>query len=270
MNARTNVEGAHDISVSQLIKEGDIYHFPIGKNDNVIYNVLTADGYNPAKIMKDHSHCHALGFMQSSRDWKNVEMTIYVKGLSPGQGKLSLRCRGGKRHDKGNVPDCEGFAYMANIYGNGTITLAKEQFNGHLYETDPKHVAGSLEDMWVGVKFCVYNSNDRNVDDKSVILEIHLDLGGNNNWIESLQFIDKGGWGNHDDICNGVTSDQIGTWGGPVTTFQWENFDILLFKWFSVREIDPFIPFNESGANATVLHGYGGLGSTGSGGIIRP
>ena len=264
MDARVNIEG--NTAKSTLIKDGDTFYFPDG-NDLGIYNVFSIDGYNPALITKDHSQLPALGFMQTSRDWKNVEMTVYVKCSSTGQGKISLFCRGGKHFGSSN---CEGFAYTANVYSDGLISLSKEQFHEVVFETDPITAAGSLEDQWFGIKFCVYNSDDRDINDKFVNLEIHLDINASNNWVQYLSLTDKGGWGNHAEYCGAVYPDQIGVWGGPVASFKWENFDNFRFKWMTVREIDPFIPFNEAGANATVLYGYGGLGNSGSGGVVRP
>lgn len=262
LDSRVSIEG----NVSSLVKEGDEFSFQSG-NDLGVYNVNSASGYNSAIIHRDHAVTYALGFMQSVRDWRDIEMTFYVKCISSGQGKISLLCRGGKHY--GSTSNCEGFAYIANIYSDGAISLAKEQFHELVFENDPVYVAGSLEDQWFGVKFCVYNSNDRNIDDRYVNLEIHLDINANNNWIKYLSVTDKGGWGTHADQCGAVRPDQIGIWGGPIATFKWENFDDFVFKWMTVREIDPFIPFNESGANAKILYGYGGKGNSGSGGVLR-
>ncbi len=54
----------------------------LNRNDYSVakLNVMTIDGYNQNKIETfDHSELAEKGYMQSINDWKNIEMTGYIK-----------------------------------------------------------------------------------------------------------------------------------------------------------------------------------------------
>lgn len=54
----------------------------------VRYNVFTSSGYDPNKITTlNHGSLAKKGYMQLSNDWKNFEMTGYVKVVSGSSGE---------------------------------------------------------------------------------------------------------------------------------------------------------------------------------------
>ena len=53
---------------------------PLTDYTRIRMNVMTFDGYNKSKIETfDHSELAEKGYMQSINDWKNIEMTGYIK-----------------------------------------------------------------------------------------------------------------------------------------------------------------------------------------------
>lgn len=259
---RMNIEG----NLKKFTKNNDVYSFEEG-NDVGRINVYTNAKYYPTLIEKNHSLCAAKGYMMSKVDWKNVEATAYINLISNSsnpENAFYISARGGKHNRNG--PDCEGFAYMGIVYYDGEITFAKEQYHENLYYLDASEIQslGSMNNMWLGVKFIIYNDvtddPDKN-DNPDVVLELWLDIDNSNNWKKVFSYKDSKGWGKMGLTCNGLTDDQKGTWGGPVVSFGWDNCESIQFKSMSVREIDPFIVFNEGGAN--ILEQMNRAGSTG-------
>ena len=70
----------------------------------------------------------------------------------------------------------------------------------------------------------------------AVKMEIWVDVNNNRNWVKVNEFVDSGGFGNAGGECGGAT-DQIITWGGPITTYRWDNSPDVDVKDLSVREI---------------------------------
>jgi hypothetical protein len=260
LDNRTDTEGSN---LTTMIKEGDVFYFLDG-NDFGIYNILSSSIYDRTKINQNHSQCAALQYMHDARDWKNFEFTVYIFCHSDGSGYFTIKGRGGKQHYIN--ANCEAFAYICNIETSGIACFQKKQFEGAKFEQEDVSISGNLEDQWIGYKYCIYNDK---YNDNNVHLELHIDVGANNNWQKVLTYTDRGGWGNQAEFCNADTPDQVGVWGGPVVTLKWVNMSSFQFKWLSIREINPYIPFNEGGSSANILYGYGGLGSTGTGGILR-
>lgn len=79
------------------------------RSDAVRMNVYTSTGYDQGKITTYNQRTLATkGYMQSSNDWKNIEMTGYVK-LNSGSGDtFTWYARGGRHSDSYK---CEGIAY---------------------------------------------------------------------------------------------------------------------------------------------------------------
>jgi hypothetical protein len=253
-------------NLSGLSVLNDVYSFAKG-NDMGRLNIFTTAKYRQTQIELDHSLCSHKGFMMSRLDWKNIEATIYINPSSTnGEDSFFISARGGKHYGNSN---CEGFAYMGIVDYDGTIRFAKEQYHENVTYLDEvsENALGSINDIWTGIKFMIYNMNDDKTD-PSVRLEVWLDVNSDDNWIPAFAYKDSTGWGKMGLTCNGLTEDQKGTWGGPVVTFGWDNCDTMQFKWMSVREIDPYIVFNEGGAN--VLEQMNKAGTTGRTGSRRP
>ena len=49
------------------------------RSDQVRYGVFTTSGYNPEDVELDHGVLAERGYMQSPNDWRDVELTGYVK-----------------------------------------------------------------------------------------------------------------------------------------------------------------------------------------------
>jgi hypothetical protein len=187
----------------------------------------------------------AKGYMQSPNDWKNVEMTGYLKvnsftgSTSNGAAHIEFLARGGTHTS--SVP-CEGTAYHSNTYETGRVKFEKELSHTAGYTTGDPEISGAtgtLPGRWVGIKAVFYTFSNGSVqleqwlDDKSDNIN---SLG--NNWHRVLQFKDIGNWGGGSPSCGGTPSTII-TWGGPIAHFRWDNIDNMDIKDLSVREIQP-------------------------------
>jgi len=201
--------------------------------------VYTSTGFDPDDIPTlDHSVIAAKGYMLAPNDWRNFEMTQYVKvNTSPSDDNFEPNGRGG-RHTLIDTPPegCEGSSMKGDVFFSGKVRFAKEQWHVSYVFTNLKSVTGSLKNKWVGIKFVVYNYLENN---KVVVkTELWLDTNNNGNFVKVDENVDRGGWGTEDWQCGGVP-DQIITWGGPITTFRWDTATDVDFKNLSVREIVP-------------------------------
>jgi F5/8 type C domain-containing protein len=215
--------------------------FKVGSS-KVRYGVFTTDGYNPGQIdTLDHGTIAQTGFMQSSKDWKNVEMTGYVKVNSGQSGEnFAWYARGGRHTGDGNPEGCEGVAYKADLGYDGRTRFAKEQWHVSYDFTDHKNPMSSIEDKWVGFKGIMWNMvhNGETVVKMEIWVDKNEDGKQDGPWVEVDENTDSGGWGNSGSECGGA-SDQIITWGGPIATFRWDGATDVDIKNFSVREIQP-------------------------------
>jgi hypothetical protein len=204
------------------------------KSDSVRMNVFTSTSYDQDNIATYNQKSLATkGYMQSSNDWKNIEMTGYVKLISGSGDTFTWYARGGKHSDS---YECEGTAYKDWLWYNGKTEFAKEQVHPDTTSTSEKSVTGSLTGKWIGFKFVMYNFQK---DGKTAVkLETWLDPDNDKDFVKVYEKIDSGGWGNDGAACGG-SSDQRITWGGPITTFRWDGANNVDIKWFSVREIKP-------------------------------
>ena len=211
--------------------------------DEVRYGILTSAGYDENKIIINQKELEKRGFMQSSNDWKNVEMTGYAKLISTTGSSFAANKGGwtwearGARHVGDTPPDaCYGTSYNAHIlWGNGDVRWEKEQWHAHIKSTKYHPSPAISVDKFIGFKAVMYNLQQPN-DKTDVKLEIWVDTNSDNNWQKVYQLIDSGGWGNGGQECGG-NPDQIITWGGPLAIFRWDEATEVDIKDFSVREI---------------------------------
>ena len=212
------------------------------KSSKVRYGVYTSAGYDPGKIdTLNHGTIAQNGFMQSANDWKNVEMTGYVKVNSGQSGEnFAWYARGGRHTGDGNPEGCEGVAYKADLGYDGRTRFAKEQWHVSYDFTDHKNAMSSIEDKWVGFKGIMWNmvQNGETVVKMEIWVDTNEDDRENGPWVKVDENTDSGGWGNSGEECGGA-SDQIITWGGPIATFRWDGATDVDIKNFSVREIQP-------------------------------
>jgi hypothetical protein len=201
--------------------------------------VYTSTGYDGDDITTlNHGTIATKGYMLAPNDWRNFEMTQYVKvNTSPSDDNFSPNGRGGRHTGDGTPPvGCEGSSMKGDVFFSGKVRFAKEQWHVSYVFTSLKSPTGSIEDKWVGIKFIVYNF----VENNKVIVktELWLDTNNSGNFIKVDENVDRGGWGTEGTECGGAP-DQIISWGGPITTFRWDTATDVDFKNLSVREILP-------------------------------
>jgi hypothetical protein len=208
------------------------------KSTQVRMNVYTSTGYDSNDIATlDHSTIASKGYMLAPNDWRNFEMTQYVKvNTSPSDDNFAPYGRGGRHTGSGAPEGCEGSSMKGDVFFSGKVRFAKEQWHVSYVFTNLKTATSSIEDKWVGIKFIVYNFVENN---KVVVkTELWLDTNNNGNFVKVNENVDRGGWGTEGTECGGAP-DQIISWGGPITTFRWDTATDVDFKYLSVREITP-------------------------------
>ena len=204
----------------------------------VRYGIYTSSGYDHDKITTlNHASLAQKGYMQLSSDWKNFEITGYVKVIDGQSGEnFAWYGRGGRHTGDGYPEGCEGSAYKGDLDYDGRTRFAKEQWHVSYVFTPHKQPIGSIEDRWVGFKTIMWNTIQNGVT--VVRMQIWLDNNNNNNWIKVDERTDSGGWGNEGSEFGGAPDQKI-TWGGPIASFRWDGATNVHIKNFSVREIQP-------------------------------
>ena len=210
------------------------------KSTKVRMGVFTSTGFHPEEIKTlNHNKIALAGFMQTPNDWKDVEITGYVKLNSGDNDNFVWYARGARHIGYGSPPGCEGVAYKGDLFFDGSTRFSKEQWHsgGYIFGEFGKNI-GPIKGKWVGLKVIMYNIVQ---DDKTAVkLELWVDKKNNNDWIKVAERVDNGGWGNTGSECGGKP-DQIITWGGPIASFRWDGATDVDIKKFSVREIAPRI-----------------------------
>ncbi|MGV8106892.1 MAG: discoidin domain-containing protein [Nitrososphaerota archaeon] len=197
---------------------------------------LPSDEVRSSLPTYDYSRLAQTGYFYKPTDWKNIEITIYVKVLSASGGgdEISLVSRS-VRHSSNVQEGCGGSSYHNNIdFTNGKFKFKKEMWHVN-YDIKPYSgiSVGSTMNKWIGFKGIVYN-----LPDGSVKLESYIDKDNNNNWQKATEFIDKGNWGDDMSHCNARTDGAAITWGSPMIIFK-SNGVTYDFKKFSARQIVP-------------------------------
>ena len=108
------------------------------ESGQVRYGVYTTSGYDGDDIdTLDHGTIAQNGYMQSTNDWRDVEMTGYVK-VNEGQSgeNFAWYARGGRHTGSGNPEGCEGSAYKPGLAYDGRVRFAKEQWHVSYAFTD--------------------------------------------------------------------------------------------------------------------------------------
>src|SRR5918995_6857516 len=212
-------------------------------------HVFTSTGYNQSKIATyDHTELEDKGYMQSPNDWKNIEMTGYVKlnDFDSIEEKFQWFNRGGIHYTstEPNAQPCEGVGYKGNLFYSGHVRFAKEQWHVSYEFTEKEEVEAlddsSIKGKWIGYKYVVYNIEQNNNNNRKTVVKMEnwLDIDNDGkDWIKVDEYLDDSRWGDKGEECGGA-SDQIITWGGPVATFRWDNARDVDFKNLSVREIE--------------------------------
>jgi len=186
------------------------------------------------------------GYMQLPSDWRNFEMTGYVKLNDIGEGvgnQFTWYGRGGAHNDSNN--GCEGSSTKGALSFDGETQVEKESWHVKFDFSDLLISNPPLLDRWIGFKFIVYNQPGVTFA-QQVHHEIWLDEFNNNNWIKVNSFIDDG-FGSGANNCGPAFADNMPiTWGGPEAVFRSDDSNDFDFKYLSVREIpDNVAPPND-------------------------
>jgi hypothetical protein len=197
---------------------------------------LPSDEVRSSLPTYDYSRLAQTGYFYKPTDWKNMEITIYVKVLSTSGGgdEISLVSRS-VRHSTNVQEGCGGSSYHNNIdFTNGKFKFKKEMWHVD-YDIKPYSgiTIGSTMNKWIGFKGVVYN-----LPDGSVKLESYVDKNNDNKWEKATEMVDKGNWGDNMTHCHAKTGGAAITWGSPMVIFK-SNGVTYDFKKFSVREIVP-------------------------------
>jgi hypothetical protein len=216
------------------------------------------EGYDQSKLCTDFQVCASQGYMQSPKDWKDIEMTGYYRVNACGTGSQNGECHvehvsRGQRSTTSNTPvgKCGCAIGCSDNYHLNSYPLTGRQ----KYEKDLFHTTGYSKDItgvnngtatkkwndgkWIGIKTIVYN-----LPDGSVQLEHWTDENADNNWKKTHSFVDSDNWPPRGAIgnCN-LPQSKSGsppiTFGGPLTVFRSDNIADYDIKWASIRSIKP-------------------------------
>ena len=233
-------DGQFDRNGAEISKNSDgSWHLKPGTTRMLAFTKssgLPSDEVRSSLPTYDYSRLAQTGYFYKPTDWKNVEITIYVKVLSTSGGgdEISLVSRS-VRHSNNVHEGCGGSSYHNNIdFTNGKFKFKKEMWHVN-YDIKPYSgiTIGSTMDKWIGFKGIAYN-----LPDGSVKLESYVDKDNNNNWQKATEMVDKANWGDDMTHCNGKSDGAAVTWGSPMIIFK-SNGVTYDFKKFSVRAIVP-------------------------------
>jgi hypothetical protein len=207
-------------------------------SNKVRMNVFTSTGYDPGQIETyDRDELVAKGYMQAPNDWKNVEITGFVKvnAADDMTDNFAWYARGGRHNDE---LACEGSAYKSDLHFDGTVRWAKESYHVSYDHFEEDTATEPLEGRWVGWKAVIRNVEQ---DGQTVVkLESYLnDNGDGVTWEKVQEFVDDGTMMGDHSGCGASNPTVAMTWGGPTATFRWDSATDVDFKWMSVREIQP-------------------------------
>jgi hypothetical protein len=197
------------------------------------------------------------GYMLRPNDWKNIEMTGYLKANSftgssqNGAAHIEFVARGARNTNDqfavGGFPAmCEATTYHSNTYlsPQGRVKFEKDLMHtaGYTANSQDPQKLNSVNialGKWVGIKAVYYNFPNGTVKLEQWVDDSTDNINApGNNWHKVLEFVDRGQWGGGHPNCGG-TDHTIITWGGPIALFRWDNVDNMDIKNFSIREIQP-------------------------------
>lgn len=206
------------------------------RSTEVRMQVFTSTGYDTQRIPTyDPDVLASRGYMQAPNDWKNLEMTGFVRvnATNDVSDNFSWYARGGRHTDS---LACEGTSYKGGLTYQGRARWEKESWHVSYEQTPYVSATSSLKGRWVGFKAVMRNtlSNGK----PAVKLELWLnDSADKVTWRKIDDVTDSGQLGGDTRHCGGAVSGMPLTWGGPIATFRWDSATDVDFKWLSVREI---------------------------------
>jgi hypothetical protein len=231
------------------------------QSSEVRYGIKTSTGFQEDQIKTlNQQQMAAQGYMLRPNDWKNVELTAYLRVVhatgSSQNGASHIEFGGhGARNTSGKTVggfdnSCEATAYHSNTYLTGRVKFEKDLKHtpGYSVESaDPQkqNVVNTTEfngQNWIGIKAVIYDINNGSVKVEQWVDDHSNNIQPGNHWRKVLETIDHGQWGptrGHIDGACGGGEFQVASWGGPIALFRWDNIDNMDLKDASVREIIP-------------------------------
>jgi hypothetical protein len=226
------------------------------QSSSVRLQIFTSTGFQENQIKTlNQVQLAAQGYMLRPNDWKNVEITGYLKpnhfstSTTNGAAHIEYVARGARNTNDqylvGGYPAmCEATTYHSNTYMTGRVKFEKDLMHtaGYTANSQDPQISNAVNmaiGKWVGIKAVYYNfpngtvKLEQWVDDSTD----NINTPGNK-WHKVLDFTDHGQWGGGQPNCGGTPSTII-TWGGPIALFRWDNIDNMDFKDFSIRELQP-------------------------------
>lgn len=185
--------------------------------------------------------------------YRNVEFTAYAmskgeQGANYGGFVVGLRS-GPLGHASSGGDDCEATTYYARFRNDGKWDFEKElKHPGSTYwsgsgfgKQDPLWGGSKLpRNRWIGMKYVV-----RDLDSgASVRLELYIDStsGGNpangGDWKKVGEVLDNGNWPSGDVSGCGFAQNKVISPGHGTVLWRTDG-DTVLYKWVSIREIEP-------------------------------
>jgi hypothetical protein len=207
------------------------------RETQVRMHAMTSSGYDTDAIPTyDREELAAKGYMQAPNDWKNVEMTGFVKvNDSDGSDNFAWYARGGRHSDS---IACEGSAYKGDLHYDGRFRVAKETWHVSYEHGDYGDVEiAPITGRWVGFKTIIRNVA---VDGQTAV-KVELFVNDNADrvtWEKVYEIVDDGVMGGDSGNCGASDPAMPLTWGGPLATFRWDSASDVDFKWLSVREVE--------------------------------
>jgi hypothetical protein len=228
------------------------------QSSSVRLQIFTSTGFQENQIKTlNQVQLAAQGYMLRPNDWKNVEITGYLKpnhfstSTSNGAAHIEYVARGARNTNDnylvgGYSAQCEATTYHSNTYMTGRVKFEKDLMHtaGYTANSQDPQILNAVNmalGKWVGIKAVYYNFPNGTVKLEQWVDDSTDNINApGNKWHKVLDFTDHGQWGGGQPNCGGTPSTII-TWGGPIALFRWDNIDNMDFKNFSIREIQaPF------------------------------
>ena len=205
------------------------------RNAQVRMEVYTSTGYDASRMVTNRDTLASRGYMLAPNDWRNIEMTGFVRvnSASLTTDNFAWYTRGG--HHSGPIP-CEGSAYKGGLHYDGRARFEKESWHVSYRNSPYSQATSSIMGRWVGFKTVMRNVTAGGKT--TVKMELWLnDNADRVTWTKIYEMTDDGSFGGDASSCGASAPAMPITWGGPIATFRWDSAEDVDFRWLSVREI---------------------------------
>jgi hypothetical protein len=205
------------------------------KSAQVRMEVFTSSGYRKPDTY-DRKILANRGYMLAPNDWRNVEMTGFVRvnSASLSTDNFAWYARGG--HHSAAPIQCEGSAYKGGLHYDGRVRFEKESWHVSYRNAAYLQATSSIMGRWVGFKTVLRNVTV--AGNTTVKMELWLnDNADRVTWSKVYEMTDDGSFGGDASSCGASPAGMPITWGGPIATFRWDSAEDVDFRWLTVREI---------------------------------